>query len=284
MELNRRDINTLSRFLQDQECLQKRFGSALTQWLVDNYGDLFRQQGQICSFSSEQKRRLRDELQKDYPRFDWLQGLETGLERLAVTARLNQEKLADIRPDDDFVLVRQRDGLMHTCGLDLQLPPQSSLRLPVELLLQTPPKQILVVENLDVFDHWQRACVADDIADSLLVYRGHNRLNSGLKKLLTQLPSHTQVIMFSDLDPKGLEIAISLPMVTHMLLPANRCEQLIMRSSPGVFKKQGKACAFLRRQLTNGWQPWTDWVLSGRLAIMQQHFLQMGTELISVPR
>ena len=135
MELNRRDINTLSRFLQDQECLQKRFGTLLTQWLLANYGDLFRQQGQVCRFSLEQKRRLREELQKDYPRFDWLQGLETGLERLAVTARLNQEKLADIRPDDDFVLVRQRDGLMHTCGLDLQLPPQSSLRLPVELLL-----------------------------------------------------------------------------------------------------------------------------------------------------
>ncbi|GAB3028766.1 DUF7281 domain-containing protein [Bowmanella dokdonensis] len=282
MELNRRDVNTLSRFMQDRDRLSKKFNDSLRNWLVEHYGDLFRLDGQRCRFTADQKRRLKEELHKDYPRFNWLQGLTSGMERLAMASLLNQEKLADIRPDDQYVLVRQVAGDFSRAGVKAGLPPQISLRLPVDMLLKANPDTLVVVENLDVFDQWQQANVGAEILDSLVLYRGHNSMTRGVKSLLQQVPPQTRVVLFCDLDPKGLEMGFTTPGNPQLLLPVTLDEALALRSNGGIFKKQARARAFLQRQSAGAWKPWIDWVVKEHRAVMQQHLLEMQVPLEAV--
>ncbi len=89
-------------------------------------------------------------------------GLELGalnfeLDRQAMSAMSHNEKLAKIKPEADYVLVKFLGfNLAH-----LPLSPLSSLRLPtteaLQLCKQHKVTAILVVENLDTFDHIHRA-------------------------------------------------------------------------------------------------------------------------------
>lgn len=281
-QLGRRDIQVLSRFLRDKVCLSKRFNPKLRAWLMDSFGDLCRSDGDELVFSADSKRRLLIELNSLYSGMDWLAGLQADQTRCEIVASVKDDKLANIKPDDGYVLLRTL-GLSEQClGLDASLPAYVSLRLPVRRLNITDLRWIVIVENLDIFDQMHQCRLPPCFDNALLVYRGHNA--NGLKELLAMIRTDTQVAYFADLDPKGLEIALSTPAVTHLLVPFTLEPKLLERSQTSKFLAQHTSVSYLKRQQWGGWQPWIDRILEARLAIMQQHILQLDIPLIELAK
>jgi hypothetical protein len=188
------------------------------------------------------------------------------------------EKNARQRPDDGYVLVK---GTLPAPLLSLS--PELSQRVPVSRLDLDAIKQIVVIENLDSFDDWQYYAAPVELADSLLLYRGHGGLARGTRRLLASLPAATHVIVFPDYDPAGLSIAIGLPRADALLVPALD-EQLLAKGSREHFARQSRQASHLDASQLDGWQAvWTA-MKEQQVSIKQQHMLALDTPLRLVRR
>ncbi len=209
--------------------------------------------------------------------FDPLQGIPDGT-RLEVAAHAIDEKTARQRPDDGFVLVRGRLPAPLP-----ELPPQTSLRLPLAYLADAAIEQIVVIENLDSFDCWEQYPVAAELADALVLYRGHGGLARGTRHLLGSLVGRTQVTVFGDYDPAGLAIAAMLPGASAVLVPV-LSESLVRSGNRQHFQLQHRAARYLDSSELGGWQALWDEMKGHGLSVKQQHMLAQGSELRMVSR
>lgn len=271
-QLGKSEINLLARFLRDVEVpLLRSKNQRLIAWLQEHFNCQSQRGG--LHFTPAQKRELRSGLQSMYPRVDWLSGVADGQTRLQISQQLNDDKIADIQPNSGYLLLKPGKNYK-ACGLKLALDDDSALRLPVASLRLNDIKTLLIIENLDVFDNWCNPFAEVDLADALVVYRGDDKsVSSGVMQLL-QNHCFEQCIYFGDLDPAGLQIAHTLPNISHILAPAlNELETLKCYSQPQRFVKQQNARTFLRKQPPSNWQALIDAVLNNHLVVVQQHFI-----------
>ncbi|MFB8829555.1 hypothetical protein ACE0DR_09795 [Azotobacter sp. CWF10] len=128
--------------------------------------------GNWLRFSREERKLLQRMALHEWG-FDPLAGVPDG-DRREVAAQAIDEKLARQRPDDGFVLLKGRLPAPLPA-----LPPGLSLRVPLESLDLSACAQVLVIENLDSFDDWERYRAPARLTDSLVLYRGHGGLARG---------------------------------------------------------------------------------------------------------
>ena len=157
------------------------------------------------------------------------------------------------------------------------LPPEMSLRVPLNSLDLAAITQVLVIENLDSFDDWQHYAAPIELAGSLLLYRGHGGLARGARRLLASLPPATPVVAFVDYDPAGLAIAASLN-ATHLLLPALD-GALLEKGSREHFMHQSRQAAHLDSLELGRWQAVWNEMKRHRCSIKQQHMLALHAPL-----
>ena len=188
------------------------------------------------------------------------------------------EKNARQRPDDGYVLVKGT--------LPAPLPPLSpelSLRVPLTSLNLAAIAQVLVIENLDSFDDWQHYGAPVELADSLVLYRGHGGLARGARQLLSSLPAATRVIVFPDYDPAGLGIAASLPRADALLLPVLDA-RLLANGSREHFARQSRTAAYLDSLALGDWQGVWEEMQQHGLSLKQQHMLALEARLYLLPK
>lgn len=209
--------------------------------------------------------------------FDPLPGVPDG-SRLAVAAQAIDEKIARQRPDDGFVLVK---GAL-PAPLP-RLPAQTSLRVPIACLADAAIERIVVIENLDSFDSWERYQAPTELDDALVLYRGHGGLARGARQLLEALAGCAQVTVFGDFDPAGLAIAATLPGAGALLVPV-LSDRLLRSASPQHFQLQHRAARYLDGSELGAWQALWEEMKGHGLSIKQQHMLALGCELRLVSR
>jgi hypothetical protein len=232
--------------------------------------------GRRLHFSAEQRRELRAQAQGAWG-FDPLAGVPEG-NRRQVAASAIDEKIARERPDDQHVLVKGE--------LPPPLPrltPVLSLRVPLTALSLDAITHVVVVENLDSFDDWQDFASPDEVADSLVLYRGHGGLARGTSHLLTRLPDATPVTVFTDWDPAGLLIAQTLPRADALLLP-DLDERLLAKGNRAHFSRQHQAAHHLDCAALCGWSAVWEAMKTAEVSIKQQHMLALGARLQRIPR
>lgn len=280
MELGKAEIAQLSRFFRDDSRLLLSSKGKLKDWLEQNF-DLYHN-GKGFIFSSTSKEQLRKDIELSYPRLNMRAGLFKQQDRVAVIQQTNNDKLADIKPGDQYLLVKC-PAAFEVQGQSLNLPAGLSLRLAVQDINVNQFSSIIIVENLDVFDVWHKVTLPEDMPHSLIVYRGHdNATAKGLTLLLATLAPTIEVMMFADLDPKGLEIAYTTPRVNAVLAPELDDIQkiLLSYSQPDTYVKQQNSVTFLTKQSPSAWQGLLDVVIKNKLAVMQQVFVALNLPLM----
>lgn len=280
-EPNKAEVNQLAAFLRQQEQpLLKTQSKKLRSWLSEHFDCQPVHNGLL--FNARQKRLLRQELDSLFPQINWLAGIQGQQSRTQIVSQLNDDKQADISPNQGWLLVKPAQHWA-ACGLTAPLPETCALRLPVADVALAQLPGLLIIENLDIFDQWSASQHQGKLGQLLAVYRGNEK--STVQGVLQLLSKKEQIAAyFGDFDPKGLEIAHTLPGITHLLVPALSQLPLMQRhSQPLRFLHQQGAVSFLNNQPTSGWQPWIDALLNKQLMLVQQQILSKGfpLELVS---
>lgn len=191
------------------------------------------------------------------------------------------EKLATIAPDEQYVLIKAPSFYP-------ELPAEYSLRVPlnnITRLLASPDNiitHVVVVENLDIFDCWHQFSLDAELISALVVYRGHNGLAKGVSRLLERLPAGVEVIAFVDIDPAGIQIALTTPKVSKILAPEIDALTLLLTSSSASedFDKQFQQVKYMQ-QHKNDWPRLQGFIVQQRASIKQQHLLAFNLPLIT---
>ncbi|AJE20612.1 Hypothetical protein Achr_11310 [Azotobacter chroococcum NCIMB 8003] len=236
-----------------------------------------RENGKLLHFSARERDALRQLAEQSWG-FDLLVEAVPPGSRAQVAAISRDEKIARQRPDDGFVLLKGRLPAPLPA-----LPPGLSLRVPLESLDLSATAQVLVIENLDSFDDWERYRAPARLTDSLVLYRGHGGLARGARRLLATLPERCEVTVFADYDPAGLSIAASLPRADTLLAP-ELDERLLEKGSREHFARQSRQSAHLEGIGLDDWQGVWEEMKAHQVSIKQQHMLALGTVLRQVPR
>ena len=219
-----------------------------------------------------------------------LRDLDFNVDRMAMSAKSHNEKLAKIRPEAEYVLLK---------FLGFQSPPVaisalSSLRIALDEAQkhcrEFDVAAILVVENLDVFDVIHQARLPEDLTNLMVIYRGSGHHSPiGVRHFLQAMAGELPIIAFTDLDPAGLQIAHTLTGVTHCLVPQlalTAPAELLARAqinSTDDFNKQAKQAKYLQNAELKHWQKLAVWLNQHQISIKQQHLLAHGLELVLVP-
>ena len=279
MELGKSEIAALSRFFRDEDKLLLSSKGKLKQWLEQHF-DLYHN-GKAFVFDPTSKAKLRKEIELSYPRLNLRAGLPSEQNRLAVLESVNNDKLAEIKPNDNYVLASSQSAI-HVFAQEWILPPTVSLRLPLDAIDMARLTSVIIVENQDVFDVWHQVKVESKYRNSLVLYRGNDKsLTKGLKTLISRLAEDTEVLLFADLDPKGLEMAYTTLGVTGIFAPSLEDIQteLSVYSQESVYRRQLDSVTYLHKQQPKGWHQLQQLILKQHFAIMQQAIVLLELKL-----
>ena len=219
-----------------------------------------------------------------------LRELDFNVDRMTMSAKSHDEKLANIRPEAEYLLLK----FLGFTSQPFAISALTSLRVPIDgaqdYCRTLKVSAILVIENLDVFDVIQQARLPADLTNLMVVYRGSGHHSPiGVQHFLQAMANKTPIIAFTDFDPAGLQIAHTLTGVTHCVVPQlalSAPAQLLaiaQINSSSDFNKQAKQAKYLQHADLHNWQKFACWISQHRLSIKQQHLLAHELELVLVP-
>jgi hypothetical protein len=250
-------ISKLVREKPDQD--SKRSIKPLSQQVMARYGCGYVSNSRLI-FRAEDKRRLRQRVKDEMGLDPFTEELPN--ERLEMAQYHANEKLAAKPAGNDQLLLNSADGIVRVNGAQIQLHPESIKTAGLLCLnssIQTVEHQtIIVVENLAIMPlcHTWQLPLPD--RQALWVYRGDHK--SGAKAeaccdFLQRFGAGKTVIVFSDMDPKGLEIALTMPHARYWLGPESStwddCFNSAYASRSG-YDKQSDAMAFVMKTRDEG--------------------------------
>ncbi|MDD2768997.1 MAG: hypothetical protein PHT19_09690 [Methylococcus sp.] len=126
-------------------------------------------------------------------------------------------------------------------GQTLALPIRCHLDAAIEAIESLDHDTIIVIENYECFDRLEdlRWNLGERYAHALVLYRGDPQ-TSGARAVNEFLRSQERpVLAMVDLDPAGLLIAQSLPLVQGLVAPDFRClESLFEQGNPDLYHRQ----------------------------------------------
>jgi hypothetical protein len=175
-------------------------------------------------FNAEHKRRLRQRVKDEMGLDPFAEQLPA--ERLAMAQYHANEKLAAKTAGNDQLLLNSADGIVRVNNAHIQLYPES-IKTAGLLCLNSSintieHRTIVVVENLAIMPlcHSWQLPLPD--RQALWVYRGDHKSGAkaeACRDFLQRFGKDKTVVVFSDMDPKGLEIALTMPHAQYWLGP-----------------------------------------------------------------
>lgn len=162
------------------------------------------------------------------------------------------EKQNSYPVSQDYILVNSLTSLKLNQQLH-KMSPFTSLGIYIDALQiqSVEHKQIILVENLEIMALLDQLIIPDHLKEALWLYRGdlkEQQTTSRAYQFFRSFKETHQLICFSDLDPAGIEIALS-SRAHYWLTPAD--STVINKQLTGDEKewfKQNKAIIFLKNR------------------------------------
>jgi len=208
-------------------------------------------------FTSQDKFALRSEIKKELG-IDPFETYQLPDSRLQIAEYHDNEKLAKNPASHNHVLVNSPSGTLNLNGRNIQLhtdvvPAAGMLCLSSEIK-HIDHSAIVVVENLSIMALCNMLKIPAQINSALWIYRGDHK--SGAKidachALLNRFGNDKEIIVFSDMDPKGLEIALTIDNARYWLGPEPNAWRNCLKSkvaSRSGYDSQGVAMNYLLKQ------------------------------------
>lgn len=298
MSLTPSDLKKLTAFYRGEGLVLKNPGVRLLRWFEQRF-DIRVVKGGIV-MNRQTKQEARTELAFEQG-FDVIQNIPDNSDRMTLSVSALNEKLATVKPDEAYVLVSSMQRLAMLNSGEVALPHAASLRVPVADIALKAYQQLVIVENLDVFDALSGYSLPLE-GSTLLAYRGHEKsVTLGVKSLIKKAQGKLPVYWFGDLDPEGVKLALSTDGVTGVISaeiaskesqrtandssandpPANDLsandpfenkQPLSNLSRIELWEKQQEALQWCKKPPQNT-HPIVNAVMTQHLAVMQQHLL-----------
>lgn len=196
------------------------------------------------------RRLLKDELELDPFYVDDLPD-----RRIDVAQLHPNEKLARKPASHDLVLLNCPVGKLQLNGrrIDTEAPfiASAGLTALASGITEIGHASLVVVENLEIMSHCAEFIMPASLHEALWIYRGDSATGARVDAchdLLRRRAAGKTVIVFSDMDPKGLEIALTMPAASHWLGPDRTMWASCLKgkyASRSGFDVQGEAMAYL---------------------------------------
>lgn len=236
-------------------------------------------------FSSQERESLRQSAIKEWgfdPRDKVPDGSRSEIARYSTDDKLSTEK-----PNDNYLLIKTAQGDLPSCFGVKTLPLGYSLRISLSVLDYSAIKQIIIIENQDCYDLWHQFNLPQEFKNVLTFYRGHDVQAKAIFHLIDKLLPETQVIVFPDYDPSGLQIACTTIKSTHLLIP-ELIPELVAKNNSDDFYAQLDDVTYLDKKRDKnelgGWQDvWLN-IKKNHYSIKQQHMLAFYAPLYTVER
>jgi len=235
-------------------------------------------------FTAEDKISLRRQIIQEFKLdpFD----AELPADRIEVANLHNNEKLAKNPVSHDHILLNCPNKTLKLNDRIIQLQtefvPNAGMMCLSSGITQIDHDAIVVVENLAIMQLCGTFKLPSFCQDALWIYRGDHKSGAKISAcydLLNRFGKNKVVIVFSDMDPKGLEIALTIPHAQYWLGPELRtwddCFNSAYASRSG-YDKQSDAMAFLLKTRDTGLlaDPFSELVLriqKQRSSFRQEH-------------
>ncbi|MGR8929882.1 MAG: DUF7281 domain-containing protein [Gammaproteobacteria bacterium] len=207
-------------------------------------------------FTPDDKRRLRQRVLAEVG-LDPFSTEQLPESRLEMARHHPNEKLAAHPASEDQLLLNSPDGVIRVNGIEIQLHPESITSagfLCLNSSIETIQHQtIIVVENLAIMPlshNWRIPCID---RQALWVYRGDYKSGAkahACRAFVERFAADKTIVVFSDMDPKGLEIALTMPNADYWLGPKEAGWRTCLRSQLANregFDLQNAALSYLQR-------------------------------------
>ncbi|MCG9720994.1 hypothetical protein [Shewanella sp. Isolate7] len=233
--------------------------------------------------------------------------LDFNVDRIAISNITSKEKYANIRPEANYVLVKAPfmfagEPCFDKFGL---FDEQTAFRLHIDRVIEVcrnkPISDLIIVENLDIFDAVQQgefsAELGRRLGNAMFIYRGGGTHSAaGRKSLLREIQNDTAlatkitISAFVDLDPAGLQIACLLDGCQQLILPDLAVSQpddllnIPQINDPDDYYKQSRQVSYLEAIALGNWQTLFSWMRLSKVSIKQQHMLTRNLMLTGLLR
>ena len=184
-----------------------------------------RTQGDKLVFSAIDKENLRNQIKKEL-NIDPCSVHKLPADRIETAKHHDNEKLANKAVSHDHVLINSPSGVLHLNNntIDLQSAqiPSAGIMSLGSKISQIDHTAIVVVENLAIMQLCGSFKLPLLCHDALWIYRGDHKSGSRVDAcydLIKRLGNNKDLIVFSDMDPKGIEIALSIANANYWLGP-----------------------------------------------------------------
>jgi len=212
-------------------------------------------------FTAQDQSALRQQIKQEFG-FDPFDTNQLPDTRLEVAKHHPNEKLAKNPVSHDHILLNCPNKILRLNNQIIQLQtefiPNAGMMCLSSGITRIDHDAIVVVENLAIMPLCSAFELPSLCQDALWIYRGDHKTGAKIDAchdLLNRFGVNKDVIVFSDMDPKGLEIALTIPHADYWLGPEpsiwGDCFKSKHASRSG-YDKQGVAMTFLLRECDKG--------------------------------
>lgn len=241
----------------------------------------------VLNLSEETRRTLGVDIRNDpYPNKE---------DRLTTAGKFRNEKANSLAVSKDFILINSLSTLKVNQSI-YELSPLTSLGnyVKADEIQSVEHSAIVLVENLAVMANLSEinltAIESDiDLTQALWLYRGDIKAQQSTNtsyQFFRRFNKSIPLICFSDLDPKGIEIALTSNADYWLTLKDSKAVDMPLQGNEQEWYKQGASIFFLLEQIketnlqSNGntenhsWQNVFSILLTHRKTLKQEHMLK----------
>lgn len=272
-----------------------RASSSIGRLVIERYQAGRIQNNQLI-FTAQDKTSLRRQIKQEFDLDPYTDQLPAN--RLEVAQHHHNEKLARNPVSHDHILLSCPNNILRlnnqTIQLHTEFIPNAGMMCLSSRITQIGHDAIVVVENLALMQLCSTFELPDICRTALWVYRGDHKTGAKINachELLNRFGADRGVIVFSDMDPKGLEIALTIPYADYWLGPEPSAWDSCFKSkqaSRSGYDQQGVAMAYLLKECDKGYVavPFSDLVSrmkKERSSYRQEHSFAHDVQLSLFP-
>jgi hypothetical protein len=259
--MNRKTFEWISALVRsDPSQITVRASSEIGRFVIERYQSGYIKNNQLI-FTAQNKVALRQQIIQEF-NLDPFNTDQLPSSRLEVAKHHHNEKLAKNPVSYDHILLNCPNQILRLNNQTIQLQtdciPNAGMMCLSSRITRIDHEAIVVVENLAIMQLCSTIELPSLCQDALWIYRGDHKTGARIDAchdLLRRFGTDKCIIVFSDMDPKGLEIALTIPYADYWLGPDpstwGNCFKSKQASRSG-FDKQGVAMDFLLNECENG--------------------------------
>jgi hypothetical protein len=186
---------------------------------------------------------LKTLLEKEYgPLDDIIEGKT--VDRIEASGNQENEKDGTFGPTEFELRIKSHNNTVCINQQRYNFPDHGSIIIDINRIKTVEHNAIVVIENLEAFKRWHSVnfdvTLRSLLADAIVIYRGHNKALKCSGQFCEEFGQSKPVYVASDLDPAGINIALTTPRVSAVLWPSNQIFEIEDKGSDKLFDKHSQ--------------------------------------------